>query len=106
MGPFLQGFVQELEKQAGVLSTIGKAVVKHPLLALGGGSVAASTVAGAVSGAKSGLHAGETGQYLRASKDGPSDAFYTNYHPMFPHKMTPAEKMHESWNYHENEFKR
>lgn len=106
MSPFLQGFAGELMKQAGALSTIGKAVMKHPLLTLGGGSVAAGTVAAAVGGAKSGLHGGESGRYLRASKAGPSEAFYTNYHPMFEHKMSPAEQKQRSWNYREDQFKR
>ena len=106
MTPFLQGFAGELTKQAGALGTIGRVIKKHPVLAINAPLVAASTISSAVEGAKSGLHPGEAGKYLRASKAGPSEAFYTNYHPMFEHKMSPAEKTRLSENYHEKSFKR
>lgn len=106
MTPFLQGLAGELVKHAGALGAIGRVVKKHPLLALNAPLLAASTVSGAVEGARSGLHAGEAGKYLRASKAGPSEAFHTNYHPMFEHKMSPAEKTRLSENYSEKTFKR
>lgn len=92
MTPFHRGFTDELVKTAllGGLGSVAKLVARNPMTALGVATVAGGTGIAATRGFKEGLHGGEKGRYLSASKYGPSEAAYTNYHPMFEHKPTRA----------------
>lgn len=109
MTPFLQGFASELTKEAVVGKALGKGALrvlkKHPIMSLMGASVLASTGMAAREGYKRGLHGGERGQYLRASRrGGPSRAAYTDYHRLFKHKPSAKQVRRLSKHYKPGAF--
>lgn len=106
MSAFLKGFADELEKTAGLLGGVGKTLIKHPIATLTGAGIAASAGTSAVRGYRSGLQGGEKARYLLAGKQGPSEAFYTNFHPLFEHKLKPRQLRQLSERYREKDFKR
>lgn len=111
MNRFLVGFTDELVKVGGIggaLKSVGKFSVKHPMVAMLGASTLIGTAVAAKNAYREGLRGGEKGRYLAASLDGgPSEAAYTNYHPMFKNRK-PAhgalKRLHR--NYDEAKFKR
>lgn len=111
--PFLNGFASELVKTAGggLLKSVGKFVVKHPIIALSAGVTGLGTAAAARQAYKGGLEGGEKPRYLNAAVDPAtgatqaSEAAYTNYHQLFPHKPTEYQKWMQSRHYRENEYK-
>lgn len=94
MNAFLNGFVDEITKEAGIARSIAspawKVLKKHPFLSLMGGSIVASTALSAAQARREGLRGGEKGRYLHATRDSPSRAAFTNYHQLFKHK--PSKK--------------
>jgi len=95
MGPLLDAFVEEVhEKRAGLL----RLIAKHPFAALQAGAIGAATVPAAYEGFRRGL-GGEKPRYLQASKYGPSEAFYTNFHDALPHDADAGERMRMSYHY-------
>jgi hypothetical protein len=92
----VQGFADELlDKCAGIL----RVVAKHPFAALQAGAVGAATLPAAYQGFQRGM-SGDKPRYLQASKYGPSEAFYTNFHEALPHEADAGERMRMS--YHHN----
>lgn len=100
MTPFLAGFADEMNKTAGVIKGLGKAVAKRPLMALG---LAYPAVA-AYGGYQKGRAIGQGARYLAAGrtaggKIAPSRAAYTNFHEFLPHRAKPSEikKLHRNY---------
>jgi len=92
---FLMGFREELlVKQAGVLGFIAK----RPFAALQAGAFGAATVPAAYEGFQRGM-SGEKTRYLQASKYGPSDSFYQNFHEALPHDADGGERRRMSLHY-------
>jgi hypothetical protein len=102
------GFGDELIKLSvlGALGGLGKLVARHPMQALGVGMLAGSTGVAGASGFAKGLRGGEKGRYLAASKHGPSQAAYINYHPLFEHKPTRAQLLRLHEHYRPGAFRR
>lgn len=99
MKALLEGFADELHKHAGVLS----AIAKHPFAALQAGAIGASTIPAAAAGFRKGM-SGEKARYLGASKYGPSEGFYTNYHEALPHDVESGERRRMSYHYRPSAF--
>lgn len=109
MNPFAHGFADELVKTAiagGVLKTVGKAIVKHPLIAATGLMTAGATAASAAQAYRSGLRGGDKPRYLAAGPEGPSEAAYNNYSQLFEHPQTAKREYEISRWYRPNAFKR
>ena len=111
MTPFLEGFL----KEAGVLSSaksLGKFMMKHPLLAFGAGTTVAATGIAAKAGYKRGRAGGQGPRYIAASYDPisrramPSRAAFINYNPLFNKRLTEKQKKKLHKYYKEKTFKR
>ena len=101
MTPLTRGFCGELEKLAGALSFLAK----HPLMGANIAFTGAAAIPAAYAGAREGM-SGNASRVLRASKFGPSEAFYSNFHDVLPHQLTPAQERHLSLRYRPEAFKR
>jgi hypothetical protein len=101
MSHLLNAFADELTKEAGPISGIGKALFtrakkgggrefsgRRAIGTVMGGAILASTGMAAAAGRQRGLHGGEEGRYIAATRHGPSRAAFTNYHKLFKHKPT------------------
>lgn len=105
------GFAAELEKLGGVAGMLGaplRLMAKHPGKALGVGFIAVPTAMAAVSGYNSGAD-GPNGRQLAAGRDASgriraSDAAYTNFHELFPHKPSRKAVRALSKNYRPDMF--
>lgn len=93
-----------LTKEAGpggfVLRGVGKAVRKKPLHALGALATVLPAVMAGSAGYKRGRAMGQPARYLRASRYGPSAAFWTNWHRLLRRKkLSKAQrrKLHEHY---------
>jgi len=112
MTPLHNGFVHELLKVGGALKSIGKFVIKHPVLTATAIGTAGATGSSVVSAYKKGLRGGERPRYLYAGRDEhgrivPSEAAFTNYHNVIGNqKPTPKQVKALSKHYKENKFKR
>lgn len=114
MNHFTAGFAEELTKHAtalGALGSVGKTIMKRPLLTLGALGIGASTYSAAKAGREKGLKGGEEGRYLHPGVvDGQAHASpsaYRNFNRLT--KNPQAEKRENkrvSKNYDEKKFKR
>jgi hypothetical protein len=100
-------FADELTKLGGILSSIlgrtVKTVAKNPMRTLGVGMIAVPTAIAMKRGYEGGVSPGESRQ-LAAGRDEtgrirPSQAAYTNYHELLPHKARAHEIRALSKNY-------
>jgi hypothetical protein len=109
-----RSFADELTKLAlggGLLKKTLGLIARNPLRALGVGMIVAPTIMAAKGGYESGRQGAERPRYLSAGRDQSgkiraSDAAYTNYHELFPHKATPKEIAALSKNYNPDAFSR
>lgn len=100
----LKAFGDELEmltKQAGVAKYLAGKAVKKPLNTLGALAVTLPAAAAGASGYAKGRAMGKPARYLKASEQGPSNAFWTNWQQLMsrrklkPHEL---ERLHENYN--------
>jgi hypothetical protein len=115
MNHFIAGFANELTKHAtalGALGSVGKFVLKRPLVTLGAAGIGASTYMASKAGREKGLRGGEEGRMLHAGLDENGNAYtsptaYTNLNKKI--KNPQADKRTNkrvSKNYDEKKFKR
>ena len=91
MTPVLAGFTDELVKTAGALSGVGKFIMNHKMLTLGGAAVLGLSGYQAMQAYTQGREVGQAPQYLSATPENPSPAFYANFHEGLPHPKSPSE---------------
>lgn len=113
MMSFFSGFTDELTKTAaGLLGSMGKTIMKHPMLALTGATTVAGTGMAAASGYRQGLRGGEKPRYLPAGinrftgEAEPSQASFINYNQLFERKPTRKQIKALSKHYRESAFRR
>lgn len=106
MSPFLAGFATELVKVSGLAGSVGRFVVKHPMISATAALTAGATAASAGSAYKEGLRGGEKPRYLGASAEGPSEAAYANYNQLFERPQTRRQVRELSKHYKESKFQR
>lgn len=95
MIPSLSSFSDELIKLGfigGAIGGAGKFLMKRPMLALGLLPTIGFTAYATNKAYKEGLQMGERPRYIEANSSTPSDAFFTNYHELFPHDLSSNQK--------------
>ena len=97
----------ELNKEAGVTKSVARKAIKHPLHTLGALAIALPTAAAGVSGYRRGKRLGKPARYLKASRYGPSSAFWTNWSRLLTRKkMKPHELRRLSEHHRERAMRR
>lgn len=98
MNPFLTGFSDELVKTGGAIKSLGGLIARNPLRSAATAFAIGYPMYAGRKAYKEGLKPGEKGRYLEAGVDprtgriAASDTAYKNFHQLFKHAPSKADK--------------
>lgn len=90
MSPFGDGFCEEIEKNAGAITAIGKKILKNPIKSLGIGIPVAFAGSEGARRYQTAKALGRRPRLFQGGPGKPSGSFRTDYHKLFPHKRSRA----------------